>query len=90
MVNAFELITDIVQVINARPNKAKNSYYKALDSRTGVNGKIPLVRISNIRHILLLGLAISGTWELLCVSLQTIISVLSLRTNRHKKTRMFP
>lgn len=47
MVNAFELITDIVQVINARPNKAKNSYYKALDSRTGVNGKIPLVRISN-------------------------------------------
>lgn len=47
MVNAFELITDIVQVINARPNKAKNSYYKALDSKTGVNGKIPLVRISN-------------------------------------------
>ena len=47
MVNAFELITDIVQVINARPNKAKNSYYKALDSRTGVNGKNPLVRISN-------------------------------------------
>lgn len=47
MVNAFELITDIVQVINARPNKAKNSYYKALDSRTGMNGKIPLVRISN-------------------------------------------
>ena len=47
MVNAFELITDIVQVINARPNKAKNSYYKALDSRTGVNGKIPLVRISS-------------------------------------------
>ena len=40
MVNAFELITDIVQVINARTNKAKNSYYKALDSRTGVNGKI--------------------------------------------------
>ena len=47
MVNAFELITDIAQVINARPNKAKNSYYKALNSRTGVNGKIPLGRISN-------------------------------------------
>ena len=47
MVDAFELIADIVGVIGARPNKAKKSYYKALDNRTGVNGRIPLVRISN-------------------------------------------
>lgn len=47
MINAFELITDIVQVIQARPNKANNSFYKALNDRDGINGKIPLVRISN-------------------------------------------
>lgn len=47
MVNAFEVIADIVGVIGARPNKAKNSYYKVLGDRNGINGKIPLVRISN-------------------------------------------
>lgn len=47
MVDAFELIADIVGVIGARPNKAKNSYYKVLGDRNGINGKIPLVRISS-------------------------------------------